>query len=227
MKMTETSKLTIQTETTNELKSITRTRRVVDSMLWVIAAGAILFSLMTGAPFVSEHSQWKWTGWLLPVLVDAALVLSLSADSILSRHGIESGRWPTGFRWITGGASLFLNTYSSIAHHDWVGVAVHSIAPVILICASEVAPIYRRRFKEVELSLTDQVQEFTVTRAVSKKKTVVKDSTASPLTKNQQAIKDGFLAGKKAGEVAEEIGVSPSYVYTQYKKMKSELDIAA
>jgi hypothetical protein len=196
-------------------------------MLWLIAAGAILFSLMTGAPFVSEHSQWKWTGWLLPVLVDAALVLSLSADSILSRHGMESGKWATAFRYITGLASLFLNTWSSIAHRDWVGIAVHSIAPVILICASEVAPIYRRKFKEVELSLTDQVQEFTVTKAVSKKKTVVKDSTTAPLTKNQQAIKDGFLAGKKAGEVAEELGVSLSYVYTQYKKMKAELEMAA
>lgn len=224
MKMTETSKLTIQSEITNELKSITRTRRVVDSMLWVIAAGAILFSLMTGAPFVSEHSQWRWTGWLLPVLVDAALVLSLSADSILSRHGIESGKWATAFRYITGLASLFLNTWTSIAHRDWVGIAVHSIAPVILICASEVAPIYRRKFRKIELSLTDQVTEMTVTKAVSKKKTVVKGST---LTENQQAIRDGFLAGEKAGDVAGRIGVSPSYVHSQYKKMKSELDLTA
>ncbi|WP_159053486.1 hypothetical protein [Streptomyces regalis] len=225
MKMTELSKTTIQTETTSELKSITRTRRVVDGMLWTIAAGSIVFSLMTGAPFVSAHSHWQWTGWLLPLLVDAALILSLSADSILSRHGVHSGNWPAGFRWTTGLASLFLNTWTSIQAGDWIGVAVHSIAPVILICSAEVAPIYRRKFHEIELSLSDQVQEFTVTKAVSKKKTVVKDS--APLTKNQQAIKDGFLAGKKAADLAEEIGVSPSYVYTQYKKMKSELDMAA
>ncbi|MER7691198.1 hypothetical protein [Streptomyces sp. NPDC097610] len=225
MKMTETSKLTIQTETSNELKSITRTRRVVDSMLWTIAGGSVVFSLMTGAPFVSTHSHWQWTGWLLPLLVDAALVLSLSADSILSRHGVKSGNWATGFRWVTGLASLFLNCWSAIAAGDWIGVAVHSIAPVILICSAEVSPVYRRKFREIELSLTDQMQEFTVTRAVSKKKTVVKDST--PLTKHQQAIKDGFLAGRKAGDIAQEIGVSPSYVYTQFKKMKTELDLTA
>ncbi|MEU9331398.1 hypothetical protein AB0D91_48270 [Streptomyces canus] len=225
MKMTELSKTTIQTETTSELKSITRTRRVVDGMLWTIAAGSIVFSLMTGAPLVSAHSHWAWTGWLLPLLVDAALVLSLSADSILSRHGVKSGNWATGFRWTTGLASLFLNTWTSMDHRDWVGVAVHSIAPVILICSAEVAPIYRRKFHEIELSLTDQVQEFTVTKAVSKKKTVLKNS--APLTKNQRAIKDGFLAGKRAADVAQEIGVSPSYVYTQYKKMKSELDLTA
>ncbi|NMI58422.1 DUF2637 domain-containing protein [Streptomyces sp. RLA2-12] len=191
----------------------------------MIAGGAILFSLMTGTPFVSAHSQWKWTGWLLPALVDAALVLSLSADSILSRHGVKSGNWAAAFRWTTGLASLFLNTWESIATGDRVGIAVHSIAPVILVCAAEVAPVYRRKFKEVELSLSDQVQELTVTRAVSKKKTVLKDST--PLTKNQQTIKDAFLAGKKAADVAEEIGVSHSYVYGQYRKIKSELELTA
>lgn len=226
MKMTETSKLTIQTETTNELKSITRTRRVVDSMLWVIASGAILFSLMTGAPLVSAHSHWAWTGWVLPTIVDAALVLSLSADSILSRHGIESGNWAAGFRWATGAASLFLNTWTAIASSDWVGVAVHSIAPLILVCAAEVSPVYRRKFHEIELSLTDQVTEMTVTKAVSKKKTVLKGSTPG-LTQNQELIKKGFMARRPAKELAEELGVSPSYVYTQFRKMKDELDTAA
>lgn len=227
MKMTELSKTTIQTETTSELKSIARTRRVVDGMLWTIAAGSIVFSLMTGAPLVSAHSHWAWTGWLLPLLVDAALILSLSADSILSRHGVTSGGWATGFRWTTGLASLFLNTWTAIASADWVGVAVHSIAPVILIFSAEVAPIYRRRFHEIELSLTDQVQEFTVTKAVSKTKTTVKGVTSSPLTKNQEAIKAGFLDNKPAKDLAGELGVSVSYVYSQYRAMKDGLDTAA
>ena len=225
MKLTELSKTTIETETSSELKSITRTRRVVDSMMWTIASGAILFSLMTGSPLVSEHSHWEWTGWILPLLVDAALVLSLSADSILSRHGVHSGNWPTAFRWITGLASLFLNTWSSLSSSDWVGVAVHSIAPLLLILSAEVAPIYRRKFHEIELSLSDQVQEFTVTKAVHKKKTVVKDST--PLTKTQEEIRAAFLNNRKAGEVAEELGVSKSYVYSTFRAMKSELDKAA
>lgn len=225
MKMTETSRLTIQTETSSQLKSITRTRRVVDGSLWAIVLGSVVFSLMTGSPLVSEHSHWRWVGWILPTIVDAALILSLSADSILSRHGVKSGHWPTAFRWATGLFSLYLNTWSSIEAHDWTGTAIHSIAPVLLILSAEVAPRYRQAFHEIELSLTSQVQEFTVTKAVSKKKTVVKNS--APLTSNQIAIRDGFLAGKKAAVLAEEIGVSPSYVYTQYKKMKTELDMAA
>lgn len=242
-------------DVTNELKSVTRTRKTVNAMVWVIAGGAILFSLMTGAPLVSRHSEWRWTGWVLPVLVDAALVLSLSADAVLSKHGIKGGRWPTGFRWVTGVASLFLNTWDSYSTGDRVGVAIHSIAPVILICTSEVAPIYRRKFNALELELTGQVTELKVTKVVSTRKVqsspenrsqvtspevtgsqVAKaevtpvEVTGSPeneLTENQRAIRDGYLNQRKAADVAKEIGVSPSYVSRQYKKIREELELTA
>ncbi|WP_329187808.1 hypothetical protein [Streptomyces sp. NBC_01428] len=227
----------------NELKSIIRTRKVVDGMMWVIAAGAILFSLMTGGPLVALHSQWVWTGWVLPSVVDAALVLSLSADSVLSRHGKKSGKWATAFRWVTGTASLFLNTWTSTALGDWVGVGIHSIAPLILVFAAEVAPVYRRKFREVELELSEQMKEFTVTKTVSKKSSLqssvqVQNSGVQPargshiteevhLTDNQKAIRDGFLNNRKASEVAKEIGVSNSYVSGQYRKIRDELELTA
>lgn len=230
----------------SELKSVTRTRRVVNLMLWVISGGAILYSLMTGAPLVSAHSEWKWTGWVLPVLVDAALVLSLSADAVLSKHGMSGGKWPTAFRWITGLASLFLNAWSSLSAGDWVGVGIHSIAPVILICASEVAPIYRRKFRALELSLTEQVTEEKVTRVVQKNRAPIKVQSSSSsqvisqpaggsdiqtstgsLTENQLAIRDGFLNNRKAAEVAREIGLSSSYVSREFRKIKAELDLTA
>lgn len=232
---------------TCELKSVARTRKVVNSMLWIIVAGAVFYSLMTSTPLVSAHSEWHWSGWALGLLTDAAFILSISADAVLSRHGMDGGRWPAVFRWATGIASLFLNTWSSVAHRDWVGVAIHSIAPVILICAAEVAPTYRRKFREVELNLTEQVKEFTVTKTVSRKSSVqsmvqvqssVQNSGSEPargsdiqssgsLTDNQRAIRDGFLAGKKAADVAREIGVSGSYVSGQYRKIKAELELTA
>ncbi|MFB8211604.1 hypothetical protein [Streptomyces sp. NPDC056010] len=155
---------------TEELKSVTRTRKVVNSMLWVIVTGAVFYSLMTSTPLVSAHSQWQWSGWALGVLTDAAFILSISADAVLSRHGLIGGKWPAVFRWVTGLASLFLNTWSSVADEDWVGVAIHAISPAILICASEVAPIYRRRFRDLETSLQALVTEEVVTRVVTKKK---------------------------------------------------------
>lgn len=187
-------------DVTNELKSVTRTRKLVNSMVWVITGGAILFSLMTGSPLVSAHSEWRWTGWVLPILVDAALVLSLSADAVLSKHGLKGGRWPTLFRWITGLASLFLNTWDSFSDGDRVGVAIHSIAPVILICASEVAPIYRRRFRDLELALTEQVTQVTVNKAVSRKGSRVTGSrvTSSPAN-SEPASRSQFTGSQVTG----------------------------
>lgn len=143
----------------NELKSLSRTRKIVNGMLWFITGGAVFYSLMTSTPLVSSHSQWSWSGWVLGLLTDAAFVLALSADATLSKYGKTGGKWPGFFRWTTGVASLFLNTWNSVAERDWVGVAIHSISPVILVCASEVAPIYRRRFRDLELELAgSQVQ---------------------------------------------------------------------
>ncbi|MFE0509628.1 hypothetical protein [Streptomyces sp. NPDC058964] len=235
----------------SELKSISRTRKVVDFMLSLIVGGAVFYSLMTSTPLVAAHSIWSWSGWALGGLTDAAFILAISADATLSRHGRQGGRWAAAFRWVTGAASLFLNTWTSVAGGDWVGAAIHSIAPVILVFAAEVAPIYRRKFREIELELTEQVREFTVTKTVSRKSSLqstvqvqgsVQNSGGEPargsdipssdsgqvqLTDNQRAIRDGFLAGKKAADVAREIGVSGSYVSCQYRKIKAELEMAA
>lgn len=143
-----------------ELRSIIRTRRLVNFMLWFIVAGAVFYSLMTSTPLVSAHSLWSWSGWALGLLTDAAFILAISADAVLSKHGMTGGKWAVLFRWVTGLASLFLNTWGSVAARDWVGVAIHSIAPAVLICAAEVAPGYRRRFRELELTLSSsQVQD--------------------------------------------------------------------
>lgn len=143
----------------NELESLTRTRKIVNGMLWFITGGAVFYSLMTSTPLVSSHSQWSWSGWVLGLLTDAAFVLALSADATLSKYGKTGGKWPGFFRWTTGVASLFLNIWNSVSERDWVGVAIHSISPVILVCASEVAPIYRRKFRDLELELAgSQVQ---------------------------------------------------------------------
>lgn len=163
----------------------------------------------------------------------------------------QGRRWPTWFRWITGLASLFLNTWGSYSTGDKVGVAIHSIAPVILICTSEVAPIYRRKFRDLELEITGQVTELKVTKVVSTRKVqsspeessqvtssevtgsqVTKAEVTSPgsddeLTENQRAIRDGYLNQRKAADVAKEIGVSPSYVSRQYKKIRQELALTA
>ncbi|WP_148660114.1 peptidase C14 [Streptomyces globisporus] len=195
---------------TEELRSVTRTRKLLNAMLWLIVLGAIFYSLMTSTPLVSAHSEWAWSGWALGVLTDAAFILSISADAVLSRHGIDSGRWPTVFRWVTGLASLFLNTWSSVAEKDWVGVAIHAIAPAILICAAEVAPIYRRKFRDLETVLSALVTEEKVTHLVTPKKVTRNKKLVTPL------VTEPLVTG--AVVAAEEKEVTGSQLIAPYSR---------
>jgi len=113
---------------------------------WGIAAGLVVYSLMTGTPFVAAHSPkgWEATAPILPAVVDIAFLISLQADSVLSRYRQSGGWWPGLLRWVTGAASVYLNDAASVLHRDWTGVPVHLIAPVVLLLAAEAGPAYRR-----------------------------------------------------------------------------------
>ncbi|MGY5131304.1 hypothetical protein ACWGJW_02590 [Streptomyces nigrescens] len=110
---------------------------------------------MTTTPFVAKHSEWAWSGFVLGLIVDAAFIMALSAESTLARHGItQLGRWPIAFRWFTGLASVFLNVWVSIALGDWVGVAVHLIAPALVMLLAEVGPVYMAALATAERKAT-------------------------------------------------------------------------
>lgn len=123
--------------------SIKRAGYVLTGGRWFLIAGLVFYSLMTTTPFVAAHSEWSKSGWVLGLIVDAAFIMALSAESTLAKHGVtELGRWPLAFRWSTGLASVFLNTWVCIAHGDAVGVAVHIIAPALVMLLAEVGPVY-------------------------------------------------------------------------------------
>jgi hypothetical protein len=106
---------------------------------------------MTTTPFVSAHSEWEWSGWVLGLIVDAAFIMALSAESTLAKYGVtQLGKWPVAFRWITGLASVFLNVWLSVSEHDWVGVAVHLIAPALVMLLAEVGPVYMKALADAE-----------------------------------------------------------------------------
>ncbi|MFJ8955596.1 hypothetical protein ACIRO1_36445 [Streptomyces sp. NPDC102381] len=132
-------------------KAIVRTRRVLIAGRWFLITGLVFYSLMTTTPFVSGHSQWAWSGWVLGLIVDAAFIMALSAESTLAKYGVTKlGAWPVAFRWITGLSSVFLNVWLSVSAHDWVGVAVHLIAPALVMLLAEVGPVYMAALADAE-----------------------------------------------------------------------------
>ncbi|MFG3051371.1 DUF2637 domain-containing protein [Kitasatospora sp. NPDC048239] len=113
---------------------------------WTITFGAVLYSVLTVTPLMSGHSPagWEWTAPILPLVVDAAVVIVVRLDSTLVRLGGDGGRWPVVLRWMTGLMTVLLNTGQSALDRDPVGVAVHAVAPLLLIVTAEASLAYRR-----------------------------------------------------------------------------------
>ncbi|MFD9692485.1 DUF2637 domain-containing protein [Kitasatospora sp. NPDC059088] len=113
---------------------------------WTITLGAVLYSVLTVTPLMSHHTpkDWGWTAPILPLVVDAAVVIVVRMDSTLARLDGDGGRWPVVLRWMTGAMTVLLNVGQSALDRDKVGVAVHSVAPLLLIVTAETSLAYRR-----------------------------------------------------------------------------------
>ncbi|WP_128817857.1 DUF2637 domain-containing protein [Streptomyces sp. S063] len=113
---------------------------------WLIVGGAMLFSILTVTPLMERHSPkgWEWTAPILPLVVDAAVVIVVRLDSVLAGMGGHGGRWPIALRWMTGCMTLALNVADSALKKDLVGAAVHAVAPLLLIVTAETGLAYRR-----------------------------------------------------------------------------------
>ncbi|MFJ9818752.1 DUF2637 domain-containing protein [Streptomyces sp. NPDC101151] len=120
--------------------------RALSAGTWLIVAGAMLYSILTVTPLAAAHTpeKWDWTAPILPLVVDAAVVIVVRLDAVLARLGGHGGRWPIVLRWMTGCMTLALNVADSALHNDWVGVAVHAVAPLLLIVTAETGLAYRR-----------------------------------------------------------------------------------
>ncbi|MGJ6967883.1 hypothetical protein ACSDR0_38840 [Streptosporangium sp. G11] len=113
---------------------------------WAITAGAVLFSVLTVTPLVQRVTPdaWDWTAPILPVVVDAAVVIVIRLDSTVSRLGGHGGPWPVVLRWLTGLFTVGLNIGDSVYKKDLAGIAVHAVAPLLLIVTAEAGLAYRR-----------------------------------------------------------------------------------
>ncbi|QHA05485.1 DUF2637 domain-containing protein [Streptomyces broussonetiae] len=129
---------------------------------WLIVFGAMLYSVLTVTPLAAAHTpdRWAWTAPILPLVVDAAVVIVVRLDAVLARLGGHGGKWPIALRWMTGCMTLALNVADSALKNDLVGVAVHAVAPLLLIVTAETGLAYRRAITAavVELEAKQQAE---------------------------------------------------------------------
>ncbi|MFF3172832.1 DUF2637 domain-containing protein [Streptomyces sp. NPDC057900] len=136
---------------------------------WLIVAGAMLYSILTVTPLAARHTPdaWRWTAPILPLVVDAAVVIVVRLDATMARLGGHGGWWPVVLRWMTGCMTLALNAADSALQSDLVGVAVHSVAPLLLIVTAETGLAYRRAIATAlnELNARQQAEKQSAERA--------------------------------------------------------------
>ncbi|MFC9223185.1 DUF2637 domain-containing protein, partial [Streptomyces hygroscopicus] len=131
---------------TPTLAQIQSAERVLSAGTWAITAGAVLYSVLTVTPLVQRVTPdgWDLTAPLLPLVVDAAVIVSVRLDATVARLGEKGGGWATLLRWMTGLMTLGLNVGDSALQHDLVGVGVHSVIPLILIVIADAGLAWRR-----------------------------------------------------------------------------------
>ncbi|MFD9371419.1 DUF2637 domain-containing protein [Streptomyces sp. NPDC060020] len=134
---------------------IRSSERALSVGTWLIVGGAMLYSVLTVTPLMADHTPaaWRWTAPILPLVVDAAVVIVVRLDSVLARLGGHGGPWPVALRWMTGAMTLALNVGVSALAGDLVGVAVHAVAPLLLIVTAEAGLAYRRALTAAVLAL--------------------------------------------------------------------------
>ncbi|MET3986484.1 DUF2637 domain-containing protein [Streptomyces sp. PvR034] len=134
--------------------------RALSVGMWMIVGGAMLYSVLTVTPLMAAHTarEWAWTAPILPLVVDAAVVIVVRLDSVLARLGGHGGPWPVALRWMTGAMTLALNIGASALARDLVGVAIHSVAPLLLIVTAEAGLAYRRALTATIRGLEEQAR---------------------------------------------------------------------
>lgn len=129
---------------------LTRTRTVINLGVWALTAAVVVSSVRTAAPFIDAHSTGTGTGLIMAAGIDAAFVLALQADSVLSRYGASPGPWATALRVVTGLSTAFLNVAPYGLKADIVGALIHAIPPIVLMVLAEAGPAYRRSLLTLE-----------------------------------------------------------------------------
>ncbi|MFB8213563.1 DUF2637 domain-containing protein [Streptomyces anulatus] len=163
---------------------------------WLIVGGAMLFSILTVTPLMERHTPegWKWTAPILPLVVDAAVVIVVRLDAVLARMGGHGGRWPIVLRWMTGFMTLALNVADSALKKELVGVAVHAVAPLLLIVTAETGLAYRQaitaaqtaREAQLKAERTEREQAATARREAQERRVREEREHAAQLAREQR-----------------------------------------
>jgi hypothetical protein len=131
---------------------VERVRTQVDALLWVGIGLGLAFTMVNVQTFAAAGAaMWSlpWcAAWLLDPMVSLTLVAVLRAEQITARYQVSTGVWAKRTKWFAFVATYVMNTWQSWSALHPSGIALHSVPPVLVLCAAETAPWLRDRLTE-------------------------------------------------------------------------------
>ncbi|MCW2900416.1 MAG: hypothetical protein JWO67_2681 [Streptosporangiaceae bacterium] len=136
---------------------IERIRAWCDRLVWTGIVAGLLFTMANVQHFASGTAKPPWEhggsidwviAWLLDPMVSLVLIGVLMGEQVINRHGIKAGGWVRVTKWVALGCTYSMNTWSAWDLKDPAQILLHSVPPVIVVCATEAIPTLRRQITE-------------------------------------------------------------------------------
>lgn len=147
--------------------SAERARRTVDVATWAAIGLGLAFTAVNVQAFAAAGAPWGSPGWsvawLLDPMVSILLLAVVRAEQVTARWQIPMPWQVSAVKWAAFAATYAMNTWSAWRDGIPSSVVLHSVPPVFVLLAAEVAPALRERLTEalrVAASNLEQPAEF-------------------------------------------------------------------
>jgi hypothetical protein len=116
-------------------------RTWVDRLVWTGMVLGLLFTMANVQSFASQGTarfsvDW-FIAWLLDPMVSLVLIGVLMGEQVINRHNVGAGGWVRVTKWVALGCTYGMNTWSAYAAHSPAKILLHSVPPLIVVCAAE------------------------------------------------------------------------------------------
>ena len=129
-----------------------RARRTVDVATWTAIGLGLAFTAVNVQTFAAAGAPWGSPGWsvawLLDPMVSILLLAVVRAEQVTARWQVTMPWQVSAVKWAAFAATYAMNTWSAWHDGSPSGVVLHSVPPVFVLLAAEVAPALRDRLTE-------------------------------------------------------------------------------
>jgi hypothetical protein len=138
----------------------------VNVFFWVGITLGLTFTMANVQSFaaggVGKFSIQWWIAWLLDPMVSLPLLGVLIGEQVLTRYNVKSGAWVHVVKWVTLSCTYAMNTWQAWVAMEPSKILLHSVPPIVVVCAAEGLTDLRHRITEAvtkAIEIATPVQE--------------------------------------------------------------------